>query len=176
MGRVLTRTLMQYAHKGRQGRHWYSKARKVVKLLAQARDKPEHYVADVLALCSPRMSVNRSLKVANQYLQSGFLFPDVIRSTKRALLHYEVTRQIRGPKTGTFARVLKGDNSLCVVDTHMARAFGFDPRQAARKWCRARMIKRVKRIFHELNWTVAQTQAAIWSGYYQTAYPTGRVP
>lgn len=170
------RKIRKYLDRGRDHRYWYKQAREVIQQVAREHGCSPEYVADIMALTSPRTTVMRNLRVTRHYLRTRQVPPDVIRSTRMALAHYEVTGTIRGPKTQRFALVLKGQEDHCVVDSHLARAFGYRDKQAASKYCHEAITKRVKRMAKREGWTVAQVQAAIWAGYYRSTYPTGNVP
>ena len=173
---MIARRVKGYADGGRFNRRWYTHARAIVSRVAAATGCSTNRVADVLAITSPRCTVNRNLAVTCQYLQTGTVPADVTKSTRAALRYYESTGKIRGPKTSRFAAVLKGDESHLVVDTHIARAFGHDERAARTKRVREQILPIVQRIAKRRGWTIAATQAAIWAGYYRAAYPTGNVP
>jgi hypothetical protein len=104
------------------------------------------------------------------------------RSTRAALDHYYQTGEIRGPKTSRFARVLRGDDDVVVVDTWMARAIGVPDRAARTKASQAlaeRVVACVRdRLYWSTGvpWTLAETQAAIWCGSIRTFYKNGNVP
>lgn len=170
------RTIYGYADAGRAYRRWYVHARLIVDKIAILARQPIGRVADVLAITSPRCSVGRNLTRAYQYLTLGSLPDDVVRGTRVALAYYEKTGIIRGPKTEPFAQALRGDDSALVVDTHIARAFGYDPHVARTKYCRNAIGLCIRRVAKRRGWSVTQTQAAIWAGYYRRAYPTGKIP
>jgi hypothetical protein len=171
-----TRIIARYANDGRAYRRWYVHARLVVKQVATWTDTPVEHVADVLALTSPRCAVTRNLKVTYAYLQGDGFPVDVVRGTRTAVEHWERTGEIRGPKTGAFAKVLRGDDSVCVVDSHIARAFGYDGKVARSMYVRGPIGNVIRRLARRFGWDVAGTQAAIWAGYYRQTYPHGKVP
>lgn len=170
------RTIWEYAGRGKAFRRWYVHARLVAARVATETGQTTGRVADVLAITSPRTSVTRNLRVATGYLRGEGLPSDVVRATRAALRHYEATGEIRGPKTSAFAKALRGDNNVCVVDSHMARAFGYRADDARALWVRRPIERRLRRIARMWGWTLAETQAAVWAGYYREAYPTGKVP
>jgi len=107
----------------------------------------------------------------------------MIRSTRVALEHYYETGEIRGPKTSRFAKVLRGDDSVVVVDTWMARALGVPAGQARNKSTQelaerviaAVAVRRSGRTLGEV-WRYAETQAAVWAGMIRTHYDKGKIP
>ena len=157
-------------------RRWYAHARLVVGKLAAATDTETGRVADVLAVTSPRRSVASNLRVAYRYLRGDGLPRDVVRSVRVSLDHYDRTGEIRGPKTSAFALALRGDNSVVVVDTHVATAFGYRPQDARTVWVRTIIGGVLRRVATRRGVSVVEAQAALWAGYYRTAYPTGRIP
>lgn len=165
-----------YASDGAAYRRWYVHARIIVGKLAAETGQPVGRVADVLAITSPKTSVMRNLRVTREYLTTGVLPRDVIGSTRRALEHYETTGEIRGPKTSRFAKALRGDNNVCVVDSHMARAFGYRAGDARLVRVQKPIERRLRRVGRVNGWTLAEAQAAVWAGYYKATYPTGTVP
>lgn len=172
----IERTIHNYAIKGHAARRWYVHARLVVGCLARLTDQPIGRCADVLAITSPRMSVQRNLKVAYTYLAGQGFMPDVTRSTRIAIQHYESTGEIRGPKTSAFAKALRGDNNVCVVDSHIARAFGYSEHVARSLYVRVHVTRVVRMIARRQGLTVAECQACVWAGYYRATFPRGKVP
>jgi len=170
------KSILFYARGGKAYRRWYVHARLVIKRVAELTEQSTERVADVLAITSPRCVVNRNLVVTYQYLRGQGLPNDVTRSTRSALKHWEGTGKIRGPKTGAFAKVLRGDDSILVVDSHLARAFGYSEKVARSLYCRRAIGSRVRRIAKRFGWSVAESQAAIWAGYYKATYLKGNVP
>ena len=189
----------RYALIGRSGRRWYRIARAVISRLADHHMTPSRdpitrianaectetayrTLCDLVALTSPRCAVKRNLRLAWGEFTNKPRPADMIQSTHAALDHYYSTGKIRGPKTSRFARVLLGDDDCVVVDTWMARALGIPDRQARNKsthmlgeriaWSvRARLSRATG-----IRWTLAETQAAIWTGCIRTFYKDGNIP
>jgi hypothetical protein len=105
-----------------------------------------------------------------------------MHSHRAALDHYYKTGEIRGPKTSRFARVLRGDDDIVVVDTWMARAIGVLDKAARTKASQLLAERVVAAVRDRLSastsvpWTLAETQAAIWCGCIRTFYKNGNVP
>jgi len=171
-----TRIIARYADEGRAYRRWYVQARLVVSHVAGWAGATTGRTADILALTSPRCTVTANLKATYQYLTDRTFRAGIPLCTRVAVAHYETTGIIRGPKTGAFSRVLRGDDSALVVDSHLARAFGYDGRVARSLYVRVAVGKVIRRVARRFGWTVAETQAAVWAGYYRQAYPRGKVP
>lgn len=204
--RTLCNRCERYALIGHAYRRWYRVARAVVRRLSDHRhdqltphvfEYPEAAylrLCDLVAITSPRCSVKRNLRFAwGEYI--GERRPgDMIRSTRVALDHYWRTGEIRGAKTSRFARVLRGDDSVVVVDTWMARALGVPDKQARNKSTQElaeRVIDRVQDriVFHDALscgrltsfgysgwWPMAEVQAVVWAGMIRTHYKDGKVP
>lgn len=170
------KTILGYAIRGQEYRDWYRHARVVMERIAVDVGKPVRYVCDVVAIFSPRLQVSRNIQVSYAYLTTERVPAYVLRPTRAALQHYRDTGVIRGPKTSRYAKCLAGDDDVVVVDTHIATAFGYRP-QDARYVSTQRVVEKIiGRIAATCGWSLADTQAAVWGGYYQTAYPTGSVP
>lgn len=156
--------LMKLAMRGWDHHLWYHRTRPVIQDAASHLMVSTDRFIDILAITSPRCSVTRNVRVTVSYITTGALPGDVIRSTRVALQHYEKTGEIRGPKTGAFARALRGDEDAIVLDTHMATAFDIDPRMWSRKGIRQSAARRVRVGAHKMGLTPAQFQAAVWAG------------
>lgn len=186
-----------YALIGRSGRRWYRVAREVVRRLADHHtglvpgtaewhmdltDEAYTTLCDLVAITSPRCSVKRNLRLAWGEFTGRDRPGDMIRSTRAALDHYYATGEIRGPKTSRFARVLRGDDDVVVVDTWVARAIGVRDKDARNKSSQ-QLAERVVGVVRDrlststrVRWTLAETQAAIWCGTIRTFYKNGKVP
>jgi hypothetical protein len=145
-------------------------------------DEAYNTLCDTVAITSPRCAVKRNLRLAWAEFRGKPRPADMIRSTRAALDHYYSTGKIRGPKTSRFARVLRGDDNVVVVDTWMARALNV-PDRHARNPSTQRLAERVvfavcKRLSRAtgIRWTLAETQAAIWTGCIRTFYKDGKIP
>ncbi len=203
--RTICKRCERYALIGHANRRWYRVARAVIRRLVEYRSEQlEPYVSeyhniryrklcDIVAITSPRCSVKRNLRFA-WAVYTGELRPgDLIRSTRAALDHYWKTGEIRGPKTSRFAKVLRGDDNVVVVDAWMARALGVPDVQARNKSTQE-LAERVMRFvqrkiclrlgvsdgFHHpvcvVRWPLAEVQAAVWAGMIRTHYKNGKVP
>lgn len=164
--------LVALAKEGKAGRYWYRHARRELLKACDILGEAPWYLADILALYSPRVSVKRNIRFAIGYIQTGRHAADVMRGIRASIDHYNATGQIRGPKTGPFAKAILGDESAVVLDVYMAEAFGinqaaFNLRPVHRECCR-----RIERAADILGWTPAQIQAAVWSA---TVKRVGRV-
>lgn len=118
----------------------------------------------VLAVTSPRVSVQRNWSGTLDYFRTGVLPRGFIRSTRVALDHYEQTGGIRGPKTSAFAKALGGEPGALVLDTWMAKAFNVEHAAVTRKYNRIKAMRRMSKLARSKGWTIAETQAAVWAG------------
>lgn len=65
-----------------------------------------------------------------------------------------------------FARALKGDKTVVVLDIWMSRILGIkDHHQLYQPKIYARLSRRIEKVANALNWTPAETQAALWGNY-----------
>ncbi|MCK9382932.1 MAG: hypothetical protein M0P95_17955 [Sulfuritalea sp.] len=163
-----TETLLRYAEAGREYRWWYADAQHAIAVVCQRKKWDQRVFAEVMALTSPRVQVGRNWSMTYHYMQTGKHLPGTMRTIKAAVEHWEETGEIRGRKTEAFARALKGDETALVLDVWMAVALGVDPVKVTRPDNMLSATRRVVRIADVLDWTVAQTQAAIWCGIILT--------
>ena len=84
-----------------------------------------------------------------------------------SLLHWHHTGVIRGPKTSAFAAALRGDCGALVLDVWMSRALGVPQDRMFTRSNFAKADQRMAQTAKRLGWTVAETQAAVWSGAIQ---------
>lgn len=157
-------TLRRYAQMGRKHVDWYADARRCIGKLCHENGWDVDRFVCILAVTSPRVSVMRNYRLAEHYMRTGYYLPDMMKTIRASVEHYEATGEIRGPKTSAFARNLLGDETALVLDVWMARALGVEQRIVTRKDNMAAAYRRVGTIAAENGWTIAQTQAAIWCG------------
>jgi hypothetical protein len=156
--------LQTLAEWGSEYRDWYKQAQADITTVCVDEGWNVERFIDVLALTSVRTSVRRNIRVTMSYMRDGTLPKDVIRSTHQALAHYEQNGIIRGPKTGAFAKCLKGYQEPVVLDTWMAMAFEVDQRLFTRRWVRKHAEQQVRFVAELFGVYPAQAQAMIWAG------------
>ena len=165
--------IVKLAVKGEDGRDWYTFAAAQIKIAAQMIGVPFERFCDIMSVLSPRVSVKRNIRFALRYLKDGTFAHDVMTPIRASVNHYEITGEIRGPKTSAFAAALKGDENAIVLDVWMAVAFGVDQALFSRKPIHVEACKRIKRAAKILGWTPCQVQAAVWVATVRRA---GRTP
>lgn len=161
------RTLIDRALEGVAYRPWYQWAREETERGAKSLGIPPQSFADLLALFSPKVSVLRSAKFAIAYAHDGAFLHDVMRSTRAAVTHYQQTGIIRGPKTEAFSRAIMGDADAIVLDSWMGTALHVDPKRWEVRAVYRAGAKRIRKVAAILDWTPAETQAAIWAATVQ---------
>lgn len=165
-------SLLGLCHLGHEhgGSQWYLNARVAARALADTLGASPERTCDVLAITSPRVRVARSIELTRLYLGGSPvdripLLPNV----RTALASYEATGRINGPKTSAFARALRGDDSVVVVDTWILQALGVPKLTGLASYRRA--ADRVRALSYRLRatstapWAHATTQACLWVGY-----------
>lgn len=164
-------TIIRLALQGQDGRNWYDTARADVIEQARRFDvSPVHY-ANVLSIFSPRVQVVRNRRLTEYYFAHGAPHESTMQATRAALAHYVQTGEIRGPKTGPFARACMGDQEAIVLDVWMAAAFRIDQEAFSRIGTRREAKRRIREAARRIGWTPAQVQAAVWT---QTVRNAGR--
>lgn len=156
--------LNRYADIGAPLKDWYAEARTEIGRLCSREGWDYDRFVCILAVTSPRVSVLRNFKFADHYMRTGFFMPDMLRTIRASVKHYEATGEIRGPKTGAFARNLLGDETALVLDIWMARALGVEQKPVNRKDNMRTAYRMIGTIAADRGWTIAETQAAIWCG------------
>ena len=116
----------------------------------------------------PQETVARNVQLAHAYLTDRSV-KGVMRGIQAALEHYELTGEIRGPKTGAFARALTGSPDAVVIDVWMYRALGYNwrsmtPTRYAMACDAVRALASTLRYPDGTTLTPAETQAAVWCG------------
>lgn len=156
--------LLALARIGQAGVNWYDDARDYIWHECSVNGWDMDTFINVFAITSPRVSVVANWKGTVSYMHDGTLPWGFIKSTRTALKHYELTHEIRGPKTSAFARALHGDTTALVLDVWMAKALDVPHSKVTSKANMKRALTRVKRVAKIQGWTVRDTQAAIWWG------------
>lgn len=153
---------------------WYEDAHNAILALAKTTQLDADFIADVIAILSPKVQVSRNCKLALNWLFEG-VTDGVMQQRLDALTLYVQTQVVNGPKVSQFALNLKGDFSAITVDVWIAKAFGVkfdtitdDEREAIKE------VIRTLADFYKLS--PAAAQAAVWVGvrkYYGLADSEG---
>ncbi len=155
--------LVELAKAGEASRDWYCRASIEIRHAATCLSISPRLLADLLAIHSPRVSVLKSIRQTLYFVRAGEPRFDVMRSIRTSLDFYLRTGRILGPKTLPFSRALLGCPSSIVLDTHMATAFNCNPRLFSNRRFHRLCCYRIIDTASILDWTYAETQAAIWS-------------
>lgn len=155
---------------GLGGYRWYQDAVPYVHAFGWATGVGPELAAGLLAVYSPRVQVRRSVELAHIAALTGHPVQSAIPSARAAHAHLLKTGEIRGPKTGAFARALLGDPDAVVVDTWVLKALG-KARVTPKTY--PQLVAILKGLATRLGLSPAAGQAALWCGiYYET---TGRL-
>ena len=157
LGPVALETL---ARDGATGRGWYADSQQSIERYAARHGDDPARVSDVLAILSPRVTVDYSIRLANAYLRTGSA-PGAMRQRLQALARYETSGIFNGPKVNAFASALQGDPDAVVIDAWMYRA-AREKRTTAKSY--RDTAAKIQRVAIRLGWPPAETQAAIWQG------------
>lgn len=122
------------------------------------------YVADLLALTSPRCHISRNVGFVRSILDGDDYPVGIMPTVHRSLERYRISGKIYGKKTGCFAQNLRGNLSPITLDVHMARAFQVPQKTLFRRDIFERIYRNILRLSNEHGLKPAQTQAAIWAG------------
>jgi hypothetical protein len=153
-------TLTTLARNGESGRCWYADSRHEIEGYSASHGFDPGVVSDVLAILSPRVTVDFSIKLAHRYLHTGQA-TGAMQSRQRALDTYRSTGVFNGPKVNAFASALRGDPDAVVVDAWMFRA-AREQRTTPRAY--REVAWAVRQAAHGLGWPAGECQAAIWQG------------
>lgn len=155
--------LTDLALEGADGRYWYDYAKSKIGEAGKHYGVVDQQLADYLALFSPRVHLRRSVRYALSYLVKGKFEHDVLRNIRASVEHYDLTGEIRGAKTEPFSRALMGDKTAIVLDTWMADALEVDGKKFEVKRVHRAASDKLLTVAEDLDWPVAETQAAIWT-------------
>ena len=156
--------LTRLALQGIDHADWYDCALQQVTLASATLHTSPSRLAALLALFSPRVPVRRSIRLALHYVHTGQFTADTMRPVQQAVLHWEQTGQIRGPKTSAFCRAILGDTDAIVLDVWMSVAFGVDQGRFTRAGVRRYWERQVRIVAERIGRTPRDAQAAIWAG------------
>ncbi len=159
----MTKELESYAIIGQHKRHWYAMQAEQIREWCARHDVSVEYFTGVFACLSPRVSVLQNWKMAIRYCRDDDL-KGVMYSSRQAVEHFVATGEIRGPKTKAFFNALMGDPDALVLDVWMARALRLEHKHVTQARHVPRITRRMKQLAASFQWSVAETQAAVWAG------------
>ncbi|HCK33887.1 MAG TPA: hypothetical protein DHW20_01830 [Gemmatimonadetes bacterium] len=168
--------LADLAQRGIDSADWYDQAAVEIADAAKrltdelGRTISPKYLADILAITSPRVAVRRNIRLALAYIRSGGTVPSGILPTVAiALRRYQQDGIVRGAKVSPFARAILGDSQSVVLDVWMARALNIAQPKLSGLAVHRRASSRVNTAARILNDRLgtdhqpAAVQAMIWA-------------
>jgi hypothetical protein len=141
---------------------WYEDASKAILELSHQTQIDADFLADVIAILSPRVQVSRNCTLALNWLFYG-VTEGVMQQRIEALELYLQTRNVVGPKVSQFASNLKGNFDAITVDVWIAKAFGvkFDKITDNEREGIKDVIRALAKFY---GLSPAAAQAAVWVG------------
>lgn len=159
--------LLDLATLNEKNRFWYAHQNKALKAFCISQGWDFKTFCEVLAITSPRVPLKRNFKFTCNYMHGEDFYCTPLPSVFLSLKHYEKTGEIRGLKTRAFAKALQGDKNAVVLDVYMSLIFRVDQKLFGTKSGYAQTSNKLCKVANALNWTPAQTQAALWCNYLQ---------
>ncbi len=152
--------------------NWYEIASSDILEYARALQIDAGYVADIVAILSPRVQVSRNARLANQFITTDST-EGIMSGRLGAIEHYRKTGQVSqsGQKVRNFAQNLRGNFEVVTIDVWMSRAFAVSyegvnsPAKSDAVY--AKMAGKVSRLACRFGLSPASMQACIWSGIRQ---------
>lgn len=158
--------LLSLADKGSDASEWYPRAYADILRFSKAFGFDAGYVADIVAILSPRCAVVRNARLAVNHL----LFNDnrtIMRQRVEAIEHYKDsfgTNLGKGPKVAAFSKNLRGDFEPVTIDVWIARAFNRPHSSFADLDNYRTGSDAIRNIADDLGVSPSAGQAMIWSG------------
>ncbi len=153
-------SLAKLARDGECGRKWYVDSQRAIEAYSVRNGVSSAYVCDVLAIVSPRVTVEYSVRLADAYIVSR-ITKGMMGGRVSALAKYERTGLFGGPKVNAFSAALQGDAGAVVVDAWMFRAAR---EKSTTPKAYLHVAQQVIECAYALQWPTSETQAAIWTG------------
>lgn len=163
------RTLTRYAADGIDAAQWYRHGTAQINFVAHANGWDPDYFAGIIAATSPRCSVVRNIRLALHYCHHRDIRVIPMRGVRSAVVHFERTGRLRGPKTSAFYANLRGNPEPVTLDVWMAYALRVDQSAFSRVATRQRAAARVAAAGRALGLRPCESQAAIWAAYRRAA-------
>ncbi|HUW96973.1 MAG TPA: hypothetical protein VMW58_14415 [Anaerolineae bacterium] len=153
-------SMIKLATEGHTGRRWYQDSKASIDAYAMRHGLDAGVVCDTLAILSPRVTVERGVRLAHAWLTTGRA-DKAMRHRVKALESYAHSGTFGGPKVNAFAMALRGDPHAIVIDAWMYRAARIDkPGVKAYRHVES-MVQDAASV---LGWPYRETQATIWQG------------
>lgn len=156
------KTIARLADEGSDGRHWYRDAASTITDICAERSWNPKEFADVLAITSRRVQVQRNIEMTYHFMATREFHPVMMTGVKMSLIHWLNTGEIGGRKSRAFARAVLCDLNATVLDVWMARSFGIHQHELARSAVYLECSKRLIKASEMLDMKPAQAQASVW--------------
>jgi len=148
---------------------WYEISSKDIERYSRRLELSADFVADIVAILSPRIQVSRNARIAHQFITTDDT-AGIMRNRIEAIDYYRRTGKVSqsGQKVRNFSANLRGNFDLVTIDVWMSRAFGVDydgvnsPAKSDAVY--ARMAGRITRLASRFDVSPASFQACVWSG------------
>ena len=148
---------------------WYEISSKDIERYSRRLELSADFVADIVAILSPRIQVSRNARIAHQFITTDST-AGIMKNRIDAIDYYRRTGKVSqsGQKVRNFSANLRGNFDLVTIDVWMSRAFGVDyegvnsPAKSDAVY--ARMAGRITRLASRFGVSPASFQACIWSG------------
>ena len=151
---------------------WYEVSSQDITKYASQFGLSADFVADIVAILSPRIQVSRNARLAHQFITTDNT-AGIMGARLDAIEHYRKTGQVSqsGQKVRNFSANLRGNFDLVTIDVWMSRAFGvgYESTNSPAKSdaIYAKMAGKVTRLASRFGLSPASLQACIWSGIRQ---------
>jgi len=151
---------------------WYEVSSQDITKYASQFGLSADFVADIVAILSPRIQVSRNARLAHQFITTDNT-AGIMGARLDAIEHYRKTGQVSqsGQKVKNFSANLRGNFDLVTIDVWMSRAMGVNYESAnspaKNDAIYAKMAGKVTRLASRFGLSPASLQACIWSGIRQ---------
>ncbi len=148
---------------------WYEISANDIMRYSRRLELSADFVADIVAILSPRIQVSRNARLAHQFITTNDT-SGIMGNRLDAIDYYRRTGKVSqsGQKVRNFAANLRGNFDLVTIDVWMSRAFGVDydgvNSPAKSDAIYARMAGRITRLASRFDVSPASFQACVWSG------------
>ncbi len=149
-------------------RQWYPQAQKEIETVCKLERWNVEYFTGLIAACSPRVSVRRSIRQALLFQAQKQYFNNFPSTIRVCVDKWGSQGVLSGQKIEAFRKALLGDESAIVVDTHICKAFRIDQKSLARKNVLTAVCDRIKRLADITKSKPRDTQAMLWGGAFLT--------